>query len=271
MIEKIQVVMKEVAEKFSDTREQLLELEVQSLEGNKLKLHGRALDDATLAALRDALQLALPELALDTASVCVLRKPGNTILTVNTNLTGFFNAPSFLAESLSEQMYGWQLEVLEEKDNWCFVRQEDGYMGWVYKPYMREGAPVEPTHVAMTPVVQLRAEPRADAMPIGRLLGGVSVAVLSVEGEWAMVDCDHPGWVPLAGLRAFSDIPQAEDEPSGSCSEGCCADAWRALLMGWLLGQWHLTALVWRSYCNRWVGHHHPPGCWHAVRRRQAD
>ena len=89
----------------------------------------------------------------------------------------------FERSSLSEQMFGWQLEVLDEKDDWCFVRQEDGYLGWVYLPYMRAGAPVPPTHVAMTPVVQLRAEPRADALPVGRLLGGVSVAVLSVEGR----------------------------------------------------------------------------------------
>ena len=212
MMEKIQAVMKEVAENFSDTREQLLEIEVQSLEGNKLVLQGRALDDATLAVLREALQAAQPDLAVDSSAVRVLRQADNTVMTVNTNLTGFYNKPSFRAESLSEQMYGWQLEVLEEKDNWCFVRQADGYMGWVYKPYMRVGAPVAPTRVAMTPVVQLRSEPRADALPVGRQLGGVSVAVLSVEGEWAMVDCDHPGWVPLSGLRAFSDMPQTEEE-----------------------------------------------------------
>ncbi|HCU07954.1 MAG TPA: hypothetical protein DF480_03125 [Clostridiales bacterium] len=211
-MEKIQEVIKEVAGKFSDSREQLLEVEVQLLEGSTLKLAGRVLDDATLTVLRDALLAAIPGLVVDSAAVHVLRKPKAKMLTVNTNLTGFFAEPSFLAEYLSEQMYGWQLEVLEEKDGWCFVRQEDGYMGWVYAPYMREGAPVPPTHVAMTPVVQLRAEPRIEALPVGRLLGGVSVAVLSVEGEWAMVDCDHPGWVPLAGLRAFSDIPLTEEE-----------------------------------------------------------
>ena len=211
-MEKIQAVLKDVAEKFSDTREQLLEVEVQSLEGSMLKIAGRVLDDETLAVLRGALQDALPGLMVDSTAVRVLRQPTAKMLTVNTNLTGFFAEPSFRAEFLSEQMYGWQLEVLEEKDNWSFVRQEDGYMGWVYTPYMREGAPVPPTHVAMTPVVQLRDEPCVDAMPTGRLLGGVSVAVLSVEGEWAMVDCDHPGWVPLAGLRAFSDMPRTEEE-----------------------------------------------------------
>lgn len=211
-MEKIQEVIKEVAGKFSDSREQLLEIEVQSLVENHLVLQGRVLDDATLAVLCDALMTAWSGLVVDTEAVRVLRQPEAKVLTVNTNLTGFFAEPSFLAEYLSEQMFGWQLEVLEEKDDWCFVRQEDGYLGWVYQPYMRAGAPVPPTHVAMTPVVQLRAEPRADALPVGRLLGGVSVAVLSVEGEWAMVDCDHPGWVPIAGLRAFSDLPRNEEE-----------------------------------------------------------
>jgi gamma-D-glutamyl-L-lysine dipeptidyl-peptidase len=212
MKENIQAVIKEVAGKFSDTREQLLDVEIQSLEDGKLILQGRVLDDATLATLCSALQAAQPELALETKSVRVLRQPKAKVLTVNTNLTGFYDEPSFHSESLSEQMYGWQLEVLEEKDSWSFVRQEDGYMGWVYTPYMREGAPVPPTHVAMTPVAQLRAKPHSDALPVGRLLGGASVAVLAVEGEWAMVDCDHPGWVPLAGLRAFSDMPRTEEE-----------------------------------------------------------
>ena len=236
-MEKIQAVLKEVAEKFSDTREQLLEVEVQSLEGSMLKIAGRVLDDETLAVLQGALLDALPGLVVDSTAVRVLRLPTAKMLTVNTNLTGFFAEPSFRAEFLSEQMYGWQLEVLEEKDNWSFVRQEDGYMGWVYTPYMREGAPVPPTHVAMTPVVQLRDEPRVDAMPTGRLLGGVSVAVLSVEGEWAMVDCDHPGWVPLAGLRAFSDMPRTEEERRAAILQDVIPMIGVPYSVGWLLGQ----------------------------------
>jgi gamma-D-glutamyl-L-lysine dipeptidyl-peptidase len=215
-MEKIQAVLKEVADKFSDTREQLLDVEIQSLENGKLTLQGRVLDDVTMTALRDALQAAGPELDVNTAAVRVLRQPDNRFLTTNTNLTGFFDNPSHLAEHLSEQMYGWQLEVLFEEQvegkTWSFVRQEDGYMGWVYRPYMREEPPVPPMHIAMTPVEQLRAAPGADSIPVGRLLGGMSVAVLDVDGEWAKVDCDHPGWVPLAGLRAFDDMPKTEEE-----------------------------------------------------------
>jgi len=215
-MEKIQAALKEIAEQFSDTREQLLEVEIESFEGEKLVLKGRVLDDATLSALRNAVQDAGPELNVNTEAVRVLRQPDNTILTVNTNLTGFYDGPSHLAEHLSEQMYGWQLEVLFEEqvrgDIWSFVRQQDGYMGWVYKPYMREEPPVPPTHLAMTPVEQLRSAPEADAVPVGRLLGGMSVAVLDVDGEWAKVDSDHPGWVPLSGLRAFDEIPQSEEE-----------------------------------------------------------
>ena len=31
---------------------------------------------------------------------------------------------------------GTVLEVLEEKDRWCFVRQMDGYQGWAHRPYL---------------------------------------------------------------------------------------------------------------------------------------
>lgn len=212
MIEAIQTTLKLAAEQFNDTREQLMEIEIQGLEGSTLILQGRVLDDATRMALHQALQGAHPDLTVQDTAVKVLRQPAPKILTVNTNLTGFFAEPSFLAEYLSEEMWGWPLEVLEEKDRWSFVRQEDGYLGWVYRSYLREESPIAPTHVAMTPVTQVRAEPRADAVPVGRLLGGMSVAVLSVVGQWAMVDADHPGWVLMEGLRAFSAMPNTAEE-----------------------------------------------------------
>jgi cell wall-associated NlpC family hydrolase len=212
MIEQIQATIKEVASQFSDTREQLIEVKVQSLEDSQLVLQGRVLDAATLAALRQALQTAHPGLSIQDGAVRVLRQTEPRMLTVNTNLTGFFAEPSFLAEFLSEQMYGWPLEVLEEQGRWCYVRQADGYLGWVYRPYMREAPALPPTHLAMTPVVQLRSEPRAAALPVGRLLGGTAVAVRAVEGDWAQVDADHPGWVPLAGLRALDAMPKTAAE-----------------------------------------------------------
>lgn len=212
MIEAIQATLQQIAAQFSDTREQLMEVGIQELQGDTLVLQGRVLDGDTLAALRAALGAAHPGLSVQDEAVRVLRRPDAEVLTVNTNLTGFFAEPSFLAEYLSEQMWGWRLEVLEEKDRWAFVRQQDGYLGWVYRPYMRPEAALPPTHIAMTPVVQLRDKPQADAQPLGRLLGGTSLAVTEVSGEWAQVDAYKPGWVPLDGLRAFSTMPPTVED-----------------------------------------------------------
>lgn len=212
MIEEIQATLDQIAAQYQDRREQVLQVQMTQLGNNAVSLQGRVLDQATLAALVEGLHDAHPGLTLQTDEVQVLRQPHPRVITVNTNLTGFFDEPSFLAEFLSEQMYGWRLEVLQVQDRWAFVRQMDGYMGWVYLPYMREEPALPPTHIALTPVVQLRAEPRADALPVGRLLGGTSVALLETAGDWARVDMDHPGWVPAAGLRALADLPKTEAE-----------------------------------------------------------
>ena len=120
----------------------------------------------------------LPGLTFDASSVEVLRRSDATRLAVATNLTGLYAKPSFLAEMLSELLNGWEVEVLREQERWCFVRQDDGYLGWAYRPYLAR-APTAfppPTHVVCEPVSLLRSGPAPDAALVTRILGGTNVS-----------------------------------------------------------------------------------------------
>ena len=53
------------------------------------------------------------------------------------------SAPSVDSDVVSQAIYGTNLEILEDKNNWSRVRTPDEYSGWVYKAFF--GGPNIPT------------------------------------------------------------------------------------------------------------------------------
>ena len=70
---------------------------------------------------------------------------------VAANLTDLHREPSFLSEMLTQVFNGTVLEILEEKDRWCFVRQTDGYQGWAHRPYLTTPPAPAATHIVCAP------------------------------------------------------------------------------------------------------------------------
>jgi hypothetical protein len=177
-------------------------------------LSGSVLDRETLDYAVATLRGRLPGLTFDASSVEVLRRPDAIRLAVATNLTGLYAKPSFLAEMLSELLNGWEVEVLREQDRWCFVRQDDGYLGWVYRPYLTACAAVLPplTHMVCEPVSLLRSEPVPDAGLVTRILGGTQVSARKADSSWINVSLTggQEGWTPADALRPISTLPTDE-------------------------------------------------------------
>jgi len=204
----IEAIIAEVGQLFADTRLNVFELQVAGLNDIRLALRGRVLERANLTPLKAALE----GLQVDDAAVQVLRNAAPVYRWVSTNLTNLHAGPSWLAEQLSQLLFGWKLEVLEERGRWAFVRQEDGYLGWAYLPYTSLVAPPLPTHVAVAPVSAVMAEPRADSQAVTRLLGGTPVAVDAREDDWARVALHRSGWVLVDELRQLDALPQTTAE-----------------------------------------------------------
>lgn len=203
----IQSVIQEIANR-SDNRTSVFELEIQGMKDQTLKLGGRLLVDSQL----DELRRHLPELALDVTAVRILSREPHGKVHVATNLTGLYENPTFGMPLSSELAYGTELEVLDLSGNWAFVRQKDGYLGWAYHPYLREGSPPEATHLVLAPVVELRTEQDLASEVITRLVSGTGVVVEDIQGEWACVSANRSGWMPSRVLRSLSDLPETVEE-----------------------------------------------------------
>ena len=214
MSDQVGTALAEIGQSFGDTRTQLCQAEVASLSGERCTLSGAVLDGETLASVVAYLRDRLPGLTFDASSVEVLRRPDATRLAGATNLTGVYAKPSFLAEMLSELLNGWGVEVLREQERWCFVRQDDGYLGWAYRPYLAQQPTVSPppTHVVCEPVSVLRSEPAPDAAPVTRIVGGTHVFAGRSDADWINLSLigGHEGWTPADDLRPLSALPTDE-------------------------------------------------------------
>ncbi len=209
MADLIQSLLAEIAARFSDFRLQICKLEITSLQDNCLTLQGKVLDEATRQAVLHAFEARLPHLQLDTSAVRVLRQPSARLLHVATNLTSLHSQPSWLAEMLSQSSFGTSVELLEEQDRWVFIRQMDGYLGWMYRPYLSEAPTPAPTYIISMPLTHIHLEPNVESPINSRLVGGTLVQVVSTRGGWAEVDANCWGWVPLANLRALDVLPNS--------------------------------------------------------------
>ena len=211
-----------------DNRTSVFEVEVTALKAATLSLCGRILDQSQA----DDLQRIFPDLHLDTASIHILNRGDLPRLRVATNLTGLYERPTFGMPLSSELCFGTEVEVLEEKGNWIFTRQRDGYLGWAYKPYL-SGEPSEKhTHLVIAPVIELHAKPDINSEILTRVMSGAGIAQIETRGDWTYIQANKTGWVPSSALRAMTDIPQTLEARRASMVQ----DAMRMIGVPYLWG-----------------------------------
>jgi cell wall-associated NlpC family hydrolase len=193
-----------------DKRIHHCQLEIAMKGDSQCSLSGRVLNKTMLSDITANLSRSFESVAFDTIDVELLQ-PGRPV-TVCTSVTGLFAGPSFGTEMASGLLNGWSLEALIEKDSWAYVRQPDGYLGWVYRNYTSEEQPPAPTHLAHQPMSMLRGEPTHSASLDGRVAGGTAVQVERYEREWALIRLAGgvAGWLPAGDLRSLEQLPEDE-------------------------------------------------------------
>jgi SH3-like domain-containing protein len=207
MMENIQSTLDMLAAQ-SDHRTSVFDIEIVRLQNASLTLSGRLLDESQL----EVLARHFSKWKLDTVSIRILYKGDLPRMHVTTNLTGLYDKPTLHLPLSSQLSYGTEVEILEEEGNWFFTRQNDGYLGWVYKSHLAEGSPRQGTHLVLAPSCELRAQPDPASEIVTRLVSGASVAVEAVHGEWANVVANQTGWMPLSLLRAIGELPKSMEE-----------------------------------------------------------
>jgi cell wall-associated NlpC family hydrolase len=218
MRDDIDNLLNELTARHADRRLHVFQVNVESLDGDKLKLAGRLLEQDNLDALREALRARFPSLQVDDSSIRILRRLPAAMLTVATNLTDLHVADTFLCELLTQFTNGVRLEVLEEKDRWRFVRQDDGYLGWAFTSYLTaDAAPGPATHMVQAPIAKLFATPPAEndapMPPATRLVAGTRVRVVehSAGGAWSRIEpvgrSIPGGWTKSHALLDLAMLP----------------------------------------------------------------
>lgn len=201
--------------KTIDPRISLFDVKVDSETNGTLTLSGSVLNASQL----DELPRLFPGRKLDTASIHVLNAETHEFVYVMTNLTGLYERPTFGMALSSELTYGTELEVLEEQGKWVFTRQQDGYLGWAYHPYLGEGPAPAPTHLLLAPAMELRAEPDTKGQILTRLVSGTAVKVEELRDGWSCVRANQSGWMSSHHLRALDDLPKSLQEKRQAISE----------------------------------------------------
>jgi cell wall-associated NlpC family hydrolase len=190
----------------------VFDIQILDLLDGRLVLGGQLLHQAQLQALTGTFSERFPELALDTSSINILERPDLPCLHVSTNLTGLYEQPSFGVPLASELYYGTDVQVLQEKERWVRVRQEDGYLGWAYRPYLGEGTAQPATHLVMAASTELWSQPGLHGSIVTRLMSGTGVVLEKTSSDWAFVIANKSGWVPLGLLRSVTEFPQSANE-----------------------------------------------------------
>lgn len=217
MLDDIRNALAEIGRAYSDRRVQLCRLDAAALDWGRCALTGDVLDAATLAAVLAGLAARFSGLTFDASAVAVLRRSEPTWLTVATNLTGLYAGPSFLAEQLSQLLNGQRLELLLAQERWCFVRQDDGYLGWVYRPYLTDDRAPAATHIVCGPVSLLRAAPDTAALLVTRVLAGTVVAAGEADAGWLPITLagGQTGWAPASDLRSPAQMSASAEARRG--------------------------------------------------------
>jgi cell wall-associated NlpC family hydrolase len=247
MTQAFQTKLDDLAAKH-DPRTSVFDLKIAGKTNGTLSLSGRVLESAQL----DEVQRLFPDLKLDTASIKVLQGPSLPRLSVATNLTGLYEKPTFGMPLASELCFGTQLDILEEQGRWVFTRQKDGYLGWAYKPYLKETISNE-THLVLAPSVELHQRPDEASEVLTRLVSGTGVTVEKTDGEWSYVVANRSGWVPSSDLRNVKDIPASVEEKRKTM----VADAHRMIGIPYLWGGISGNGIDCSGYArllHRWVG-----------------
>lgn len=195
-----------------DHRVSVFNLQIKGVESSTVFLAGTVLDKQQIVDVREAFSPTFPDLILDTASVRILNEEPHERVHIVTNLTGLYDQPTLHLPLSSELCYGTEVDILDESGRWAFVRQDDGYLGWVYKSYLALGPAPLATHLVLAPSCELRTQPDPRSEIITRVVTGTGVQVDEIRGDWANVRANKTGWIPLHHLRATAEFPKSSEE-----------------------------------------------------------
>lgn len=142
---------------------------------------------------------------------------------VNVNIADLKKEPERRAERVSQAFYNEPVEVMESKNNYSKIRQQDGYEGWIRSYYLDEAdsRQIDPGYVVISALAPAYQQPNVDSgrktmIPYESELGG------EVIGGFLRVDSGRYGviYFSLSDLdRAGGDTGTLKVDSASVCRE----------------------------------------------------
>jgi SH3-like domain-containing protein len=210
-IEQLNEALQAIAADLGDARLLLCDVSIKTLDEGVCVLEGQVLGQDTGVTLSRQLSAQFPDLTIDTSRIQLLDPASSTPMAISTNLVGLHRYPSRTTELQSQLLNGAVVTSLIMEDEWAFVQQNDGYLGWVRHGYMTTDLPQDaPTHLMTDPVTLVYAGPGAEHDLVTRVFAGTAVRVSATENGWAHLALlgDRSGWVSASALSTPAELPQ---------------------------------------------------------------
>jgi cell wall-associated NlpC family hydrolase len=204
-----------IVARYGDGRLHVLELTAEQPTSDRVHLTGMVLDSDTLDDVLQELTMAFPQVTIDSSEIAVLRRTPSQQMAVSTNLAGLHRYPTRTRELMSQVLNGTVVEKLREENSWVFVRQQDGYLGWIQGAYLTPDlAQQTPTHMVYEPVLLMLAGAGEQEKITSRVFAGTAVSITSTEDAWAKIELvgGQSGWVPANALKPLDSLPQTAVE-----------------------------------------------------------
>jgi hypothetical protein len=237
----IQTLLAQIQTQFADKRIHYCQIDAATVHNGRITLSGSVLDQPTLTAVTSHLAAHFPDHKIDVDHIQLLRQSNPLRLAVTTTITGLHMAPGFRSEPADQLLNGQVVEWLREEDKWSFVRQPDGYLGWMYRPYLGPATETAPSHLVCEPISLLRQSPGREASLVSRILAGTVVTCLSQEVGWTHIRLTGgmTGWIEANHIRPMKSHPQTEP----ARRQQLVMDAHRFIGTPYLWGGWSAFGL----------------------------
>ncbi|MBO8168744.1 MAG: SH3 domain-containing protein [Thermoanaerobacteraceae bacterium] len=116
---------------------------------------------------------------------------------------------------------GYQLEVLEERNNWYKVRFAQDRVGWIYKELLQLNEDTGAKWIKITgSVVNVRSGPSTTYGVIDQVKNGERYPVTDKQGDWLKIRLDNKKYGWIAGWLAETTVPPGEADSQTAAGTG---------------------------------------------------
>jgi SH3-like domain-containing protein len=131
---------------------------------------------------------------------------------VNVSVSNIYKNPTYQSEITNQALLGEKVEILANEKNFVFVRQADGYEGWINENQLCKLKETEVTEIiVISHFIQIFEEPDKNSIPVRDAVIGCKLDTINEKNSWVQIRLPdgQQGWSQKTN---FGEFPQFNRE-----------------------------------------------------------